>query len=412
MDRPAAPEWTLPLSRRAMTVLVTVLAALGAVSTSIYVPSLPDLERALATDAAMVQVTMTAFLMGFAVMQLVYGPLSDVKGRRPALLLGLIVFVIGNLVCATAGTIDQLILGRVLQALGACVGPVVSRAVVRDAFGVAGAAAVMASVAAGISLAPAIGPTLGGFLHGFLGWQANFALLTVLGAGLLALVWRYLPETNPQKGVHVFNLGVMRRSYRELLGNRVYMAYNVAIGFGFAAMFAYITGSPFLFIRGFHLSPEQFGLLTIFNAVGFMTGSLIARRKADAWGNIRLSQLGTLTSVLGGGWLLAQAVADLLTVPGVISGIFIFLLGLGLLIPAAFAGSIAAAPHLAGAGSGLVGFTQMALSAALSYLVAHINRDDQIPLMTIIAVAALTSLFATLALGREDAALPVSDSRG
>ncbi|KJV09312.1 hypothetical protein VZ95_12255 [Elstera litoralis] len=400
MDSASAASWTLPLSRRAMTALVTMLAALGALSTSIYVPSLPDLELALATDAAMVQVTMTAFLIGFAFMQLVYGPLSDVKGRRIALLLGLIVFIVGNILCTTATSIEQLIVGRVVQALGACVGPVVSRAVVRDAFGVAGAATVMASVAAGISLAPAIGPTLGGLLHTAFGWQANFALLTVLGTGLLFIIWRWLPETNPHKGVHVFNFGVMRRSYHELIRNRTFMTYNIAIALGFSAMFAYITGSPFLFIRNFHLSPAEFGLLTMFNALGFMSGSLIARKKAATWSNPRLANLGTLISTLGGGWLLAQAVGDILTVPGVISGVFTFLLGLGILIPAAFAGSIAAAPHLAGAGSGLVGFTQMAMSAVLSYLVAHINRADQVPLMAIIAVAALGSLFATLRLSR------------
>ncbi|WP_395825440.1 multidrug effflux MFS transporter [Elstera sp.] len=400
MDSASAASWTLPLSRGMMTALVTMLAALGALSTSIYVPSLPDLEQFLATDAAMVQVTMTAFLVGFAVMQLVYGPLSDVKGRRTALLAGLCVFVVGNVICATAASIEQLIVGRIVQALGACVGPVVSRAVVRDAFGIAGAATVMASVAAGISLAPAIGPTIGGLLHTAFGWQANFALLTVMGAGLLFIIWRWLPETNPQKGVHVFNFGVMRRSYHELIRNRTFMTYNIAIALGFGAMFAYITGSPFLFIRSFHLSPAEFGMLTMFNALGFMSGSLIARRKAGAWSNARLANFGTIISVFGGGWLLAQALGGILTVPGVISGVFTFLLGLGILIPAGFAGSIAAAPHLAGAGSGLVGFTQMAMSAVLSYLVAHINRADQVPLMAVIAVAALGSLFATLRLRR------------
>ncbi len=398
MDSTAAAPWTLPLSRRAMTALVTMLAALGALSTSIYVPSLPDIEHALATDAAMVQVTMTAFLIGFAFMQLVYGPLSDVKGRRLALLLGLVVFVIGNILCTTATSIEQLIVGRVVQALGACVGPVVARAVVRDAFGVAGAATVMASVAAGISLAPAIGPTVGGLLHTAFGWQATFALMTLLGTALLFIIWRWLPETNPQKGVHAFNFGVMHRSYRELIGNRTFMLYNVAIALGFAGMFAYITGSPFLFIRLFELSPAQFGLLTMVNALGFMSGSLIARKKAEAWGNVRTAHIGTIISVVGGGWLLLQASLGILTIPGVISGVFTFLLGLGTLVPAAFAGSIAAAPHLAGAGSGLVGFSQMAMSAVLSYLVAHVNRADQVPLMAVIAVAAIGSLLATLCL--------------
>lgn len=406
MDRDSALPWTLPLSRGAMTVLVTLLAALGALSTSIYVPSLPDLAPALHADPALVQVTMTAFLLGFAVMQLVYGPLSDVKGRRPALLIGLSIFVIGNLVCTTATSIELLILGRVLQAVGACVGPVVARAVVRDAFGIAGAATVMASVAAGIALAPAISPTLGGILHTYFGWQANFALLTVLGAGLLFIIWRYLPETNPQKGVHVFTLSVMLSSFGELGRNRAFMTYNVAISMGYAAMFAYITASPFLFIGLFHLSPAQFGQLTAVNALGFMGGSIIARRMTDSWSNASLARFATIISIVGASWLLVQAEAEILTVPGVVSGIFTFLFGLGILMPAAFAGSIAAAPHLAGAGSGLVGFSQMAASAVLSYLVAHINRADQVPLMMIIAVAALISLFAALALGRRDALVP------
>jgi DHA1 family bicyclomycin/chloramphenicol resistance-like MFS transporter len=153
------------LSARGQTALLTLLVSIGAISVSIYTPSLPDLAVDLGSDAATAKLTISLFLAAFAVAQLVYGPLSDAYGRRPALLAGMVIYCLGSAACAVAPTIEFLTAARFIQALGACSGPVVARAVVRDLFGRDRSAAVMATISAALALAPAVGPIVGGLLH-------------------------------------------------------------------------------------------------------------------------------------------------------------------------------------------------------------------------------------------------------
>ena len=177
--------------------LVSALIAIGQVATSIYLPSMPAMTEALHTDGATMQLTLTAYLLGFALSQLVYGPLSDRYGRRPALFAGLVLYVAASAACALAGTIDELIVARLFQAMGACAGPVVGRAVVRDLYDGERAAKALGYVGFVLAVSPAFAPVLGAHLHGWFGWRANFIFVALFGAVIGVLMWRKLGETHP-----------------------------------------------------------------------------------------------------------------------------------------------------------------------------------------------------------------------
>jgi DHA1 family bicyclomycin/chloramphenicol resistance-like MFS transporter len=180
----------------AVTVLLTALVALGPLSTDLYLPSLPALTAYFGVGEAAGQLTLSAFLLGLAGGQIIYGPLSDRYGRRPVLLFGLALYAIASIVCVFAPSIQVLVIARFCQACGACVGPVLGRAVVRDVYGREGAARILSYLSAAIALAPAIGPIIGGFVETWFGWRANFIVLSLYGAAALALTFAILPETN------------------------------------------------------------------------------------------------------------------------------------------------------------------------------------------------------------------------
>src|SRR5260221_3984882 len=259
------------------TVLLTALAAIGFFSVSIYTPSMPSLVADFHTRPAMVKLTLSLFLVGFAVAQLVYGPLSDRFGRRPVLVAGLAVYVVGSLACAVAPSIDAMIAGRFLQAVGACAGPVLGRAVVRDVHGREGTARVLAWIGAATTLSPAIGPTLGRSLHVWFGLRAHFLLLAIFGAALLATAWRLLGETNRQLDPVAIGLASMAGNYRRLLTDRLYLGYMLSGSCIYAGLYSWIAAAPFLFVDRLGFSPDHYGALTIVT-----TGSYIGGRVAAA----------------------------------------------------------------------------------------------------------------------------------
>jgi MFS transporter, DHA1 family, multidrug resistance protein len=247
-----------------ITLLVTVLVAIGAFSTSIYAPSMPTLVTEFATTTDQVKLTLSVFLVGFALGQLAYGPLSDRYGRRPVLLAGLVVFCAGNLACFAAPDIETMIAGRFLQALGACSGPALGRAVVRDVHGREGTARIFAWIGAAIALSPALGPTLGGHLHVWFGWRMNFALLAALGVLLLAAVWLFLGETNRQRDPGATDGGRLLRNFGVLLRDREFVGWLLCGSLVFAGIYVYIVVAPCLFIDRLSFRPDEFGLLTLF----------------------------------------------------------------------------------------------------------------------------------------------------
>lgn len=378
------------LSGGALVTLLTALTSTGALSIAMYTPALPALTVDLGSDPNRAKLTLTLFLAAFAVAQLIYGPLSDAYGRRVALLSGLSLFTLGSIACAMAPTMETLIAARFLQAFGACSGPVIARAVVRDLYGPAEAQRVMAGMSAALALAPALSPTLGGAIQAGLGWRAIFLLLTIIAAALLALVAWGLDETHRGNRLPL-RAGPIAASYRRLLFDPRYMAFAGAVMAMFGGMFAFITGAPFLFIDQLGISPQAYGFVVLVNPASYVVGTLASRRLGARWGSGGLILAGGLVSTAGGVALLVEALTGTISAPAVLAATGCYQIGLGLLVPAAMAGAIAAYPQIAGTASALLGFLQMAASAFCSLLVSAFNDTSQLAMMTVICVAAAAS---------------------
>ncbi len=365
-----------PANSLAVTILLTALVALGPISTDLYLPSLPGMARAFGGDVDQVQLTLSLFLAGFAVGQLVYGPLSDRFGRRPVLLAGVALFVIATAVCALAPSLPMLIASRFVQALGACAGPVIGRAVVRDVYGREGAARVLAYMSAAIALAPAIGPIIGGFLEIWFGWRANFVALLVFGIAGLAGAYAILPETNRDPDPRAAMPVAILSTFGMLLRNRAFLGYMLCYTAGYGTLFAFISGSSFVFIEAVGLAPEQFGFCFAFMVVGYIAGAVLSGRLIRKQGLDRLIAAGGIIAAAAGaalagiGWsgmaLEGLEGAMLLLVPAAIVAF-----GIGLVMANAMVGAISPFPRAAGSAAALVGFVQMSGAALLGLAVGY-----------------------------------------
>jgi DHA1 family bicyclomycin/chloramphenicol resistance-like MFS transporter len=384
----------------AATALLTALVAIGSFSVSIYTPSMPALAADFSTTQDRVKLTLSLFLVGFALGQLVYGPLSDRFGRRSSLLGGLVLYVFGSLACAGAWSIDIMIWARFVQALGACAGPVLGRAVVRDVHGREGTARVLAWIGAATTLSPAIGPTLGGSVHVWLGWRANFLLLAVLGAVLLAACWRRLGETNAQRNPAATSLVPMLATYATLLRERRYLGYLLTGTGIFAGLYAWIAAAPFLFVQRLGFVPNHYGALTIVTTACYVLGSLAAARFTGRYGIDRMILVGCIVSVIGGVAMALLATGPDLTAMALIAPMMVFSFGMGLTLPNALAGGLLPFPRIAGAASALLGFAQMAAAASAAAMLAALPPLSAPAMAGTILFCAVAALLARLALLR------------
>lgn len=388
----------------AIAVLLTALVAFGAISTDLYLPSLPAIGRAFASDTAEVQLTLSVFLAGFALSQVVYGPLSDRYGRRPVLIGGLALYVAASLACMAAPGIGLLIAARFLQALGACAGVVLGRAVVRDVYGRERAAKALSYMSMAMALAPALGPILGGYLQIWFGWRANFLVLAIFGTGCLLGVFLMLPETSPRRDPAATSMAQMPRNYLILAKDPVYLGYVLVTAFAYSGIFAFISGSSFVLIEVLGLSPDQYGLCFAAVVVGYMIGTFASGRLSSALGLDRLMLAGALIGLAGGALALALALAGILDVAAVVAPVFLFMIGAGLMLPNAIAGAIAPYPMMAGTASAFLGVVQMGVAAVVGIAVGHLHDGTARAMTGALAIVALGALISRLALvGRGEA---------
>lgn len=354
-----------------LAVLLTTLVALGPLSTDLYLPSLPTLAQVFAADAARVQLTLSVFLAGFACAQLAYGPLSDRFGRRPVLLGGLALYFVGSLGCLAANSIEMLIGARFVQALGACAGPVLGRAIVRDVWGGADAARVIAYVSGAMAIAPLVGPTLGGFLTVLFGWRANFAVLVLFSAVQGMFVLRLLAESNMHKDPHAINPRRMLANFGRLLADRNYVGYLLCLAFSYSALFAFISGSAFVLIERHGLSPQVYGMSFGLVVLGYIIGTTFSGRLVRRFGSERLLVVGAVIGALAGSSMWALSLAGVDTIAAILAPMFFCTLATGMVMPNAIGGALAPYPKMAGIASALMGFGQMALAALVGIGVGH-----------------------------------------
>lgn len=378
----------------AIGILLTMVVALGPVSTDLYLPSLPTIGRALGTDQPSVQLTLSGFLVAFALCQLIHGPLSDRFGRRPVLLGGLGLYLAASIGCMFAPSIEWLIAGRFLQAVGACVGPVVGRAVVRDVYGRERAAKVLAYMGAAMALAPAIGPVLGGLLQQWFGWQANFVLMALFGLAAITGVWLLLSETNQWRNPEALRPARLIGNYRSLLGDRAYLGYVAMMTSTYAGLFAFISGSSFVFIDYHGLSETAFGFCFAAAVVGYMIGTLTSGRLSSRYRLEDLATAGAMVAAVAGIIQAGLGFAGIDSIAAILVPMAGYMIGLGLVLPNAMAGAVGPFPTMAGAAAALAGFCMFGFAAIWGNLAAHINDGTPLVMTTAVGIAGVAALAA------------------
>ncbi len=354
-----------------LTVLLALLTAMGPLSTDMYLPSLPDISRQLATSDANTQLTLSVFLFGFAAGMLIYGPLADRLGRRPVLLSGLGLFVVATFICTFSPSIEFLIAGRFVQAIGAA-GPVVlARAIVRDLYRGPEAGRMLSHMGAIMGLVPAIAPVVGGLLHEAFGWRINFAVTALLALALLWLGARALPETLKARRAQPPGLAEILCNYKRLLQNRIFVFYVAGASLAFAGLFAFISGSSFVFQDVYGLSPRLYGLSFAFMVAGYITGTLIGARLTMQLGLDRVINLGALFLLAGGIIMAAMVFYQLAGAWNIIMPMTLYSAGVGMVLPQCMAGALTPFPEKAGTASSLLGFLQTSSGAAAGILAGH-----------------------------------------
>ena len=351
---------------RALTTLLAVLTGLGPISMDMYLPSLPAIERILEAPTARVQLTIASYLLGFAVGQVIWGPISDRRGRRPVLLAALVLYAVATLVCAAAQSIDTLIAARLLQAIGGSGSIVLARAMVRDLYSGVRAGRELSLMGAISGFAPIAAPMIGGVLQTGFGWRASFIVMAAAGAAAILVVGRLLPETLRQRTAEPISLPFMAQSYVAVLRQGDFLAYLGILTISFAGLFAWISGAPLILQRLYGLSAVAFGFTFALGAAGYVLGTTIASRLVLRLGIDRTIGLGVVLLAAGGVAAAAVVAAGIGSGVWLVAAMAIYLSGLGLAMPQAIAGALTPFPERAGTASSLMGFAQQSVAAIVT----------------------------------------------
>lgn len=377
--------------------LLGLMCALPAVSSDIYLPSLPDVARDLNTTQTAVQLTMTGVLVGGAVGQLVVGPLSDRFGRRRPVLIGIALHVVISLLCAVAPGIGALIGLRVTQGLFNAAATVVAIAVIRDRFVGSDASRLLSRLMLVIGVAPLFAPSVGGLIAGQWGWRAVFVALALFGVALWVVVWRRLPETLPPERRRAAGLRTAVGGYVVLLRDQHFVAIALLPGLGMAVLMSYVVGSPFVFREGYGLSANQFALLFAVNGVALVGGAQINASLVRRVAPIRILRVALPL-------LFAVAVALVVVVLTGAGGLFgllavlWILLGLiQLILPNASAIALSRHGAMAGTAAAFIGAMQAGIAGIVSPLVGVLGGDASAMALVMVGSTATALLVLALA---------------
>lgn len=371
----------------ALTALLAGLSAVGPLTTDMYLPSLPDIARQLDASTAQVQFTISAYLIGFAAGQILYGPISDRHGRKPVLLGAIMIYCAASVACALSTSIEMLIVARTFQALGGSGGIVLTRAIVRDIYSGTHAGRELSLIGSVMALAPVVAPILGGIIQTGFGWRTTFIVLVLAGLVGSAVVWALLPETLNVRAAEPVSLPSMLRSYRIVARNRAYCAYLAITSASYAGLFAWISGSAFVLQDLYGLAPFDFGAAFALGSVGYMTGSAIAARLVVRVGLDGILGLGGFACAAGGVAMTAAVALGLMSSMSLVLPMAIYLAGLGMVLPQGIAGAMTPFPERAGAASSLFGFVQQIVAAICGTAVGWFLGQSPWPLA--IGVAAM-----------------------
>lgn len=382
-----------------LLLVLSTLMAFGAISTDMYLPALPALTESLGASAARIQQTLSVFLVGFALAQLIWGPIGDRFGRRMPVVAGIVLFLAGSAGCALAGSAGEMIFWRLMQAVGACAAPVLARAMVRDLYARERAAQMLSVLMLVMGIAPLIAPILGGQVLVLWSWrgifwvQLGFGLLALLG--ILGVRETLRPEMRASLGPAEVVAG-----YLALITNRRFLGYALTGGCFYGGIYTYLAGSPFAYIEYHHVPATGYGLIFAINIAGMMAANLVNSRLVQRFGLDGLFRAGLMGAALSGLVLALAARFDLLGLVGLAAPLFVYVSMLGLVVANSVAGAMAAFPHKAGAASALLGAMHYGLGALISGLLGLVDDGTPFAMGAVIGASGTMALVLGLWLNR------------
>ncbi|WP_439698898.1 multidrug effflux MFS transporter [Mucilaginibacter sp. AW1-7] len=365
------------MKNKQQTLIILILGALIALSPfsiDMYLPAFPAIAVSLRSDIAHVGYSLTSYYAGLCAGQLVYGILIDRFGRKKPLLIGLLVYLVAAIGCALAPDIPLLITIRLFMALGGCVGMVAARAIVRDLFPPEDTAKILSILVLVMGVAPIIAPTIGGFVNTLLGWRWVFGVMGFIALMLIAAVKWFLPETRSADATVSLKIKIIAPEYLAVLKNRSFLIYSLAGGISYAGMYAYIAGSPFVFMQKFGFSDQSYGWAFAFNACGLILGSQINRLALKRYDSAKINNYTAMLLLLTG---LVLLFANIIGQAGpyiTLALTFLFLFWLGFINPNATALALKPFSAAAGRASAILGSIQMTAGVAASWLVNFLNN--------------------------------------
>lgn len=377
-DRPAAP----PMSERRVSLLGALLVAIGPVSMALFTPAMTEIVHAFGTTEAAVKMTLSLYFAGFALAQLVCGPLSDGFGRKPVALAFMGIYLVASALALVAPTIELLIAARFLQGVGAAVGVAISRAIVRDLFTNERSARIMNLIGLILGIGPAFAPALGGLTMELFGWHAIFALMLLLGIVIVLVIHFALIET-VTRDMSRIRPAALVRSYGQLLRSGYFMSSGLALGGAIGAFYTLAVVLPFILMGRVGLSPTEFGLGMLLQSGAFFSGSLVVRRAMRTYGAYRIMPAGLAFIAVGSialAVLLRVAEPTFITVMGPVA---LYAFGAAFIMPAMSTASLAPFPHIAGAAAALGGFLQMG-GGLVGGLLASLFADPVTAIATVV----------------------------
>jgi MFS transporter, DHA1 family, multidrug resistance protein len=372
-------------SRAEMIAILGLLSSLGPMGVDMYLPSLPTLATVFGATPGQVQWTLTSFLLGFSLGQSIIGPLADRFGRRKPVIFGVLLFALCSAACPFATSIYHLVALRFLQALGSCSGIVTARAIARDVFTPSETRRVFATLVLFVGVLPLIAPLIGGYLLTAFGWQSSFVVMATLAAITLIIVTWRVPETLKPEYILPLSFGRVATVYSILWRDRLFMLTSLANGVAMAGMFAYIAGSPFVFINLYGVPAASFGYYFGMNVIGMVSGSQIAGRILHNANPRTVLQTCATAQVLAGIALIAAAATGFGGIFGIAPALFVYMFCIGVLMPTASAMALANHPEIAGSASALYGTLQFVFAFMSTGVLSLIGDGSAMPMAMVIA---------------------------
>ncbi|OQP64081.1 Bcr/CflA family drug resistance efflux transporter [Niastella vici] len=388
-----------PTQNYYLILILGLLTAIGPFSIDMYLPAFPDIAKGLHTTVAQVMLSLSSFFIGISAGQMIYGPLLERFGRKKPLYVGLSIYLLASLGCALAASVQALIVLRLLQALGGCVGMVAARAMVRDLFDVSENAKVFSMLMLVVAVSPIIAPTAGGYITAALGWRWVFVLLMIVDVIILAGIYFLLPESKqPNPDFSLKPVSIIS-NFAGIIKHPQFYTYALTAAISAAGLYAYIGGSPSVFMGIFHVSEKQYGWIFALIAMGLIGASQINTVILKTYSSEQIIKVALACQSTIGVVLVALTLLGWNDLFITIFLIFLFLCCQGFTFPNASALSLAAFGHNAGSASALLGAIQMSIGACTSALVSVFQNNTALPMAAVMACCAIGA-FSVFRLGR------------